>query len=134
MSTWQILDSLLSPTNFPHKHDRAILSLYAQIRAGKFGRQRRTEEDNWFSKGLIYVQCTLQIAHCPELHCTLCSDSLLNRIFLYVSLNSSGHSSTSRSLMAGSLYTLRDASAVVVFPPLPPEVAILKAMPESLHV
>ena len=30
----QILDRLLSPTNFPHKHHGAISSRYAQIRIG----------------------------------------------------------------------------------------------------
>ena len=53
----QILDRLLSPTNFHHKHHGAISSRYAQIRAGEFGgRRRRTDgrtEDNWFSKGLM---------------------------------------------------------------------------------
>jgi hypothetical protein len=61
MSTWQILDRLFSPANFPHKHHGAISSRYAQIRAGEFGGRRTkeedegggTEEDNWFSKGLI---------------------------------------------------------------------------------
>jgi hypothetical protein len=53
MSTWQILDRLLSRTNFPHKHHGAIPSRYAQIRAGEFGGRRTKEEDNWFSKGLI---------------------------------------------------------------------------------
>jgi hypothetical protein len=55
-----ILDRLLSPTNFPHKHHGAIPSRYGQIRAGEFGEQTEdggTEdggtEDNWFSKGLI---------------------------------------------------------------------------------
>ena len=33
----QILDRLLSPTNFPHKHHGAISSRYAQIRASEFG-------------------------------------------------------------------------------------------------
>jgi hypothetical protein len=33
----QILDRILSPTNFAHKHHRAISSPYAQIRAGEFG-------------------------------------------------------------------------------------------------
>jgi hypothetical protein len=47
MSTWQILDRLLSPTNFPHKHHGAIPSRYAQKRAGEFGGGQRnggTEE------------------------------------------------------------------------------------------
>ena len=63
MSTWQILDRLLSPTNFPHKHHGAIPSRYAQIRAGEFGGRtdggRRTEEHNWFSKGLICMMSFL---------------------------------------------------------------------------
>jgi hypothetical protein len=41
----QILDRLLSPTNFPHEHHKAIPSRYAQIRAVEFGGRRRTEDE-----------------------------------------------------------------------------------------
>jgi hypothetical protein len=46
LSTWQILDRLLSPTNFSRKNHGAISSRYAKIRAGEFGGRtdgRRTD-------------------------------------------------------------------------------------------
>jgi hypothetical protein len=46
----QILDRLLRPTNFPHKHHGAIPSRYTQIREGEFGGLNR-----WRTTGFLSV-------------------------------------------------------------------------------
>ena len=51
---WQILDHLLSPTNFGLKHHGAISSPYAQIRAGEFRDGGRRTEDGGGGAQLVF--------------------------------------------------------------------------------